>query len=271
MARNSGSSRRVAGPSAVDTTVTLGLSPGAISGLRISNDAGDTTNDINVTAGSAASADSTELLTLSSEITKRIDASWASGDDAGGLSSSLTLTNDTWYAIHLIKVSGAVDVGFDTSVTAANLITDHSATEYRRVGWIRRGTAANLQFFTQDDMVYYDSQITEFNTTWSTGSRSLVSISGCPPNHQALLVVHTVTSGIVDVRILITSPDQPDNTPGDGQVTLRAGDPNLAGNNDRASITGLFPTDSSSQVGERSTNGFTGLINCVGYLDTRNI
>lgn len=116
----------------------------------ISNNVTDSAHDIDVAAGSRLAADGSTFLTLSSAITKRIDATWASGTGNGGLSSSLVApANNTWYHVFLIKVSGSVDVGFDTSVTAANLVADHSATAYRRIGSVLTDGSANIIGFYQ--------------------------------------------------------------------------------------------------------------------------
>lgn len=118
---------------------------GFISGFRLSNDAGDADNDINITAGVARSADNTTSMRLATEMTKQIDAPWSPGNDAGGFpSDGLSLTDATWYRVFLIQSStGTVDAGFDTSPTAAFLIAEAVLTNsiwtdavYRQVGWV---------------------------------------------------------------------------------------------------------------------------------------
>lgn len=123
---------------------------GHISGFVPSNDT-DADHDINVTAGTCRDASDAATIKLTSAITKQIDASWASGDDAGGLSSSLTLSADTWYHIFAINVAGSADVGFDTDIDAANLIADHSATAYRRIGSVLTDGSSNIIAFTADE------------------------------------------------------------------------------------------------------------------------
>ena len=131
-------------------TVALGKH---IEGLTYANNAGDATNDIDVAVGSATSTHATPasrvLLSLTTALTKRLDASWVTGTNQGGLSSSLTISNVDYY-IHLIRVAGVDDVGFDTSETAANLITDHSATHYRRIGWFKRVGGVIVAFHTYE-------------------------------------------------------------------------------------------------------------------------
>lgn len=121
-----------------------GLPDGYMSGLAVTLNTSDTEHDLDIAVGEARSADDDTDMVLASALTKQIDASWASGDAAGGLSSSLTLANSTWYYVHAIVVSGAVDVGFDTSATAANLVADHSATDYREIGRFKTDGSANI-------------------------------------------------------------------------------------------------------------------------------
>lgn len=95
----------------------------------------DTAKDIDITVGEATDSTNTVLLKLTSAVTKELDASYVSGT-GGGVSSSLhplSAANHVVY-IHLIKIGTVVDIGYDTSITAANLITDHSVEEYRVLG-----------------------------------------------------------------------------------------------------------------------------------------
>jgi len=112
-----------------------GLPLNYIAGLIPSNDT-DTDHDINITAGKARDAVDSFSINLASEITKQIDVDWVAGDDAGGFPSGLTLSADTWYHVFVIaKTDGTTDAGFDTSLTATNLLSDATGyTKYRRVG-----------------------------------------------------------------------------------------------------------------------------------------
>lgn len=135
-----------------------------ISGLIQSNDATDATNDISVSSGSCADSTNSVVLSLSAARIKRLDASWVTGTNQGGLSSSLTIA-DTDYHIFIIRVGGVDDIGFDTSITAANLVADHSVTHYRRIGWFARGgNSAGVI----DQFVASESAGGGLNFLWST-------------------------------------------------------------------------------------------------------
>jgi hypothetical protein len=118
-----------------------------LAGLGMTNGT-DADHDINIAAGVCRNAANDGDITLSA-IVKQIDASWSAGTAAGGLSSGLTVANNTWYHVFAIIVSGAADVGFDTDIDAANLITAHSATAHRRIGAVRTDGSANILGFLQ--------------------------------------------------------------------------------------------------------------------------
>src|SRR3990167_5809631 len=90
----------------VDEVGLIEISPShkacEISGLILSIDAGDTDHDINVTSGEARDAADSADMVLSLEITKKIDAAWAVGDDAGGIDTG-SVANNTIYYVWLIK------------------------------------------------------------------------------------------------------------------------------------------------------------------------
>lgn len=109
----------------------------------------DADHDIDVAAGAFRDSADAENITLSA-ITKQLDATWAAGDDAGGRSSSVSLAVDTWFHVFAIIVGGSADVGFDTSITAANLVTDHSATAYRYLGSVLTDGSSNIIAFEQN-------------------------------------------------------------------------------------------------------------------------
>jgi hypothetical protein len=124
-----------------------------LSGLTYTNNGADATNDIDIAVGSATSTHATPasrvLLSLNTAVTKQLDAAWVTGTNQGGLSSSLTIGNNDYY-IHLIRVAGVDDIGFDTSATAANLIADHTVTNYRLIGWFKRVAGTIVAFHTYE-------------------------------------------------------------------------------------------------------------------------
>lgn len=148
---------------AVDSPISMAKAP-----PKISNGT-DATNDIDIAVGKCRDDADTANLVVASAIGKQIDVTWAAGGTpgtpTGGLSSTLTLTDDTWYHVILGLVSGSIEAGFDTSITGANLVTDHSFTNTRRIGSVRRGTATNLAFVQFGDEFRWVDPPLDVNTT----------------------------------------------------------------------------------------------------------
>jgi hypothetical protein len=116
-----------------------------ITGMSLSLDT-DTDHDINITAGLCKDSANAAILQASSEMTKQIDATWAAGDDVGGMFTG-SVGNNTIYHIFAIKKDsdGSVDYGFDTDPDCANIPTGY--TEYRWIGWVLTDGSANILGF----------------------------------------------------------------------------------------------------------------------------
>ncbi|GMR03275.1 MAG: hypothetical protein BMS9Abin21_105 [Thermodesulfovibrionia bacterium] len=102
-----------------------------ISGLEVTSNGAAPTTDIDIAVGECADSGNTNILKPAA-VTREVDGAYGTGN--GGLSSSLTVAANTTYYVHAIRIGTTEDVGFDTSATAANLITDHTVTEYRQIG-----------------------------------------------------------------------------------------------------------------------------------------
>jgi hypothetical protein len=139
-----------------------------VRGLTLSADT-DTEHDITIDTGSTRAAADDGLITLGAPLTKRIDADWVAGSAVGGFPTGIALAADTWYRVFVIKntTSGAVDGGFDTSATAANLLADATDyTQYRMVGWVLTDSSSNI------------SQIVSLDTTDTANARQKIAANG---------------------------------------------------------------------------------------------
>ena len=144
------------------------ISAGALHGFGINNAGGDADHDIVVSAGFAKTVGEIAL-SRGTTLTKQIDAVWAAGDAAGGLPAAVTLSADTWYHVFVIRTAtGAVDAGFDTSPTAANLVAaaGGGTTAYRRIGSVLTDSSANILAFIRAYCTFWwVTQITEVSVT----------------------------------------------------------------------------------------------------------
>jgi len=129
------------------TQKTLGVftSKSVYDGLEITT---PSTTTVGVDSGKIADSLGSSIMPLTSAFTKSISSNWAAGTAQGGWpSTGVTLTADTWYRVFLIAKAdlSAVDVGFDDSSTAANLLADATDyTLYRRVGWFYSNSSSQV-------------------------------------------------------------------------------------------------------------------------------
>lgn len=115
-----------------------------IYGLTYSNAAVDLINDITIDTGGAMDASGAYWMLLVPSITKRSDAAWAVGTNAGGLDAGAIGNND--YYIWLIARSdtGVVDVLFSLSAIAPTMPTNYNFK--RLIGWFKRTTGTIVPF-----------------------------------------------------------------------------------------------------------------------------
>ena len=164
----------------VATTTTRGISY-LNNPITIANNATDANNDIDFSAGNALLNDGSGQLILLSAITKRLDASWSAGTNNGGLFSG-TKANSTWYyAFAILNTStGAVDAGFDSSSSGANVPSGWKISKL--INCFKTSGAGNILTGTyfKDSSFYYTSQLLEETATNSDNAGNLV-LSFVPP------------------------------------------------------------------------------------------
>lgn len=144
---------------------------GAVNRLPLKHRSGGTLTHTNTTVtvspGAWRSAgDETDII-LPSAITKTLQTtgSWTPGSGQNGLFTGAAVVG-TWYHLFVIKntTTGAVDAGFDTSVTAANIPAGYVA--YRRVGAVQNTAGNIIRAFTQfDDFFQYVGVQVDINNT----------------------------------------------------------------------------------------------------------
>jgi len=243
-----------------------------LAGLTTSNGT-DAVNDIDIAVGIARNNTNDGDLLLAAASGKQIDASWVSGGTPetplGGLSSSLTLTNDTWYHIHLILVGGAVEVGFDTSVTAANLVTDHTATKFRRIGSVRRGTATNIAFTQLGDEFLWDVPVSDYDAP-NPGTAEVLRTLTVPTGVAVWakhVFYHNDGSPVAVGNGLVTSPDQANTAPS-GTIHHTQVDVDF----ETATVEAVTRTNTSGQIRTRLDASDAGVLlrgTTLGWIDRR--
>lgn len=126
--------------------ITTNVFTGFLSGLTLSNNGSDPTNDIDIAVGAARTVADDYTIILGSGLTKRLDAAWAVGTNQGGLDTG-AIANTT-YHVWLIRRSdtGVVDALFSTSASSPTMPTNYD--QKRRIGSIMR-FSATIKAFTQ--------------------------------------------------------------------------------------------------------------------------
>jgi len=158
-----------------------------ITGLILSNDT-DADNDINITAGLCRDSTNAEIIELASEITKRIDAGWSVGDDAGGLDTG-AVAAATIYSVWLIKRSdtGVVDALFSLSMTAPTMPANYDYKRFIGYVWTLDGAATIKAFtMTESGEIWFAlaSQcivVTGAKTSYTTYGENPIDLSGDLP------------------------------------------------------------------------------------------
>lgn len=121
--------------------VKSGLPKDYIDGLILS-DGSDADHDITVALGQCRDSTNALDIDLTSAITKQIDASWAEGNNLGGLFTGSVAANTTYYVYAITKGDGSADVGYDISSTAPTTPTDWDY--FRLVGSVETDSSGNI-------------------------------------------------------------------------------------------------------------------------------
>jgi hypothetical protein len=150
-------------------------------GLIVSTDT-DSSHDLNITSGSAKATDAVYDLVLKTEITKRIDATWAAGDDAGGWESGTSIPVSGIIYIWLIAkpATGVVDILYSLSATSPTMPSGY--TKKRRILSWPTDASSNLLPAIHDglDGVYLTERISDLADTSLVDAREETGTFLCP-------------------------------------------------------------------------------------------
>ena len=172
---------------------------GYIYGLETEADT-DSDHDVKINPGKCRSYTDLYNLDLTAAITKQIDATWAAGDDAGGLFSG-TVAADTTYHLFLIRKDsdGSIDAGWDTDINCANIPSGYTA--YRGLRTYETNASANIK-----GGYPYDYTTSKGHTKLWTGDANsgTLSLSEDISNFNSLLVLTRGNTGKSSVVIPVS-------------------------------------------------------------------
>ncbi len=244
-------------------------------GLGMSNDT-DTAHDILIAVGEATDSTNSITLKLSTAITKQIDATWALGDDAGGMNDGDAVGNNEWFHVFLLATSagGSVDVGYDTSLTAAGLLADTAViaaglTLYCRIGSVLTDGSANIVGFSQEgDEFLWDDPVQDVSATQATTAetRTLTVVTGIKV--KAIVNIAHRDANDVPSATYLSPLDVNDGNPAitSGLVTNTAEIVNQA----MGSGPYYIRTNTSGQIRSRGSHTLDNLyLTTLGWIDRR--
>jgi hypothetical protein len=149
--------------------------------ITIANNSTDPNNDIDFFAGNFQFADGSGQAVLSA-MTKRLDASWTTGTNQGGLFSGQK-ANSTWYYLYAIAnpTSGVVDAGFDISPTSPTLPTGFTKRS-KALFAVKTDSSGNILGGTwlNDRSFYFNVNILEEQNGVTTGNLPLIGVPLLP-------------------------------------------------------------------------------------------
>jgi hypothetical protein len=188
----------------------------------------DPANDIDTTAGNFTFSGGDGSANIGA-FTKQLDATWAQGTNQGGRAAGVSYSVFTWYHYFALSNSdgSVVDLGFDTSVTAANLLADAAViaaglTKYRRVGSIVTDiTPAIIAFFQIGKYFHFADTFSVWNIAPTLSTVGALLTIAAPLGIETIVqLVVAAGQNVSQAQIIITSPDQNNIVPSATVFTL---------------------------------------------------
>ena len=281
---------------ALEKRVPPGLARGSlprgwISGLILSNDTTDATNDIGISAGacrstfnlvdgvpSTLSQDQIDI-EIPVAIIKQLDVSWApenydpegfSGGGRSGGRSGSSLANGTWHAFAIGGPGEQADILFHDSVTQSSIIAalPQGYTAARRIGSIIRVVGAIDEFTQTGDYFRRKKGRLDMDTTSLSSAGATFTLGGVPSGVSVLALFNVYLNHSSSSAFLyMTNPDDERDNPNNAGVPLST----LAvASGGFASGQAQVQTNSAAQIFVDSNTAFTVLrAVTLGWWDDR--
>lgn len=252
-----------------------------LSGLTLSNNGSDTTNDINIAAGVAMDSTNAVLIEASA-LTKQLDANWAAGTNQGMRNSAVAIANGTYHLYAVAKAAGAdPDIYAHTSATVSTVLTalqaETGGADYiyaRRVGSILRESASIVQFNQKGDTFKRVTSVLDVNAT-SAGASAVTRTMSVPTGIvlEMVMAVAIVSGSAGFEYVWVSSLDETDQATSDSgaafAITTGVLVPTLGISG--TTVGGIF-TNTSAQIRTRQNQGAADTkltIRTLGWIDRR--
>lgn len=225
-------------------------------GCILSNDSGDTANDINFTAGQRIST-SNVALSITSEMTKQSDSTWASGDDAGGRLTSGLTAGMTLHAFLIQSDSdNSVDIGLSTDPDCGDIPSGY--TNYAYIHSLKVTASTDIPgIVNEGELILYTDPIQDVNVGGASTSGTNYTMS-VPTGFRFMGYFNTI-EGAADG----TYYSCPDVNNEDASVSAAPLMTEMDGGNSHGGQ--FLCLTSSGQIRSRSNHGNTIDIVTLGY------
>lgn len=278
----SGDWRMIGYVRASGAALVASLPRGYIDGCKLSNGT-DTTNDINITAGTCRDSTNTADIVIATALGKQLDANWTvggtTGTPLGGRNSAAGIADGT-YHVYAVRTaaSSAADIYFykgvagtdaEASATYSAMLTalqaESGGTLYvyaRRLGSIVRASSTLFQFVQRGDNFEYNTPQIAYTSAPGSTNAVTATLSTAPLGiaTQVNVTIGQAGAGDIAYASALTQSDQSPST-GASPLTSIA----IASHGAKS-----VWTDTSGRIRYRSNDASTTLNILVnGYTDLR--
>lgn len=172
---------------------------------------------------------------------------WQAASGLGSFPSALTLSLTTFYHVFLLynPTSRAISAGFDTSLSATNLLADSTATGYtvyRRIGTVYRNASGNIEPFDMvGDTTYFRTPVTSVSSTSNPGTTAMSKTVAAPTGIASI-------EAMVKLLVTETASTETDVYLGKSGWTITSANTVLRVDNNSAFVDCTVPANSSAQI-----------------------
>ncbi len=270
---------KVGGSSAGKSVLTTDSNFSIIQGLEASVNAGNT--QYLDTAIGKATIDSNGIpyVVTSAAFTKRLNAAWAIGTNAGGLLTGSSFPASTTLHSYVMRrrSDGTVDHGYHTSAAQTTFVDGSSNTWDLKWHWSFTTGASSINAFKQiGDECLLDVAVGDVTANIPT-TGTLYTMTGVPNGVTGLKVKGyaqwgVLTSPITTIYFILSSPHVADVAP---SVAAQTGISNIYGTTPASGFTSTVPfeivANSSRQIRARASavSNFNTYLFTTGYIHPR--
>ena len=244
-----------------------------ITGLTLSNNGSDASHDIDIAVGECRDGSDSANMVIGGTLTKQIDASWAIGNNAGGLDGTESVSGtpdaNTWYHVWLLRdpATGLMDASFSESASAPTLVGNY--TQKRRIGAVLTDGSANIiAFYQHKDRFFWKLQVQDFSL--ASSSTGYVTRTLTVPTGIKVLAIHTLAIDSTQVTPYYTiAVRYVDTTGAASSSNYTVGTSNSSG---VGQTTLHIETDTSARYRTRNSHTDSTLKNTghtMGWIDPR--